>query len=271
MASKLKYTPTHTETGIALSVLVKPEDFISHKHRQHHKEHPSTRPELQDDAGRALRYSYTQQLPDQLHMGDIQGGYHSILWGPEKTPSTRQAKITKTILHICRVVPREAIVLTGDDYEIKVMDDDEHSFISHPLLTHVEGRTLRKRQYIQQRIGSAILSSAIEDYDASSMTSAVKDEYVNTLNGFRERELGNQMIREAVEEAIRPAISIYEECKREGMVDARYLGVRAVVRNFIPENDFGNYYELLRQRLDTSKIHALNTLQSGVNQLELAA
>lgn len=271
MAFELSYTPVHRETGIALSVLVKPEDFITHSQRQHHKEHPSDRDELQDYAGKALRYSYTQQLPDQLHMGHIPGGYHDIFWGPELTPITRQGKITKTVLHIGKVIPREAIVLTGDGYDIKLMDDDEHSFVSHPLLTHIEGRSLKKRQNIQQKIGYAILSSAIEDYDASSMTPSVRDEYVNTLNGYREKELGNQMIREAVEEAIRPAISVYEECKNEGMVDPRHLGLRTIVRNFIPENDFGNYYELLRQRLAGQNILELNTLQTEVNELELAA
>jgi hypothetical protein len=263
----LAYTPVHKETGLALSVLVKPEDFVSHKNRQHHKEHPESRPELNDLAGKALRRSTTLQLPDHLHMGSISGSYHDIFWGPEKVPQDTNSKMNKVYLYLAGVVPREAIKLTGDGYDIVNLTDEEHEFISHPRVTHIEGRTERKRQHVKDSIGHAIILHALEQPVTDMVSSKVRSEFLETLDWRRERELANLILRDSIDEAIRPALRTYEEAKAERMVSAQRLGLRAVVRSFVPDRYLSNYYELIRRSLQSEEAQLTPALQTGVNKL----
>lgn len=278
MAAELTHTPVHQETGLALPIFVTPEDFLTKKDRQHHVEHPRRRLELQDYAGKALRCSRTQQLPNQLHMGLYPGSYHDIFWGPEIVPTDGQGKITKALLYIAQVIPREAIVLKGDEYEIKKgLTNKEHAFLSDPRLTHIEGNSYRSRQFQQHQIGSAIVRYALNQNLENIDSQKVRKDFLRTVDRQREAELGNLMIRSAIEESIKPALAIYEEAKTEGMVDPRRLDLRTIVRNFVPASDFGNYYEILRARLSPpetatpGEIIGQESLQTEVGKVELAA
>ena len=267
-----EYTPVEPETGIALHIYVTPEDFAVRKNRQHHKEHPSRREELRDYAGRALRFSSTQQLPDHFHMGGYKGSYHNIFWGPEIMPQTSRAKITKALLNVGRVIPREAIVLTGDGWEKKSLSDKEHTFLSHPSLTHVEGRTERSRLSKQNRIGHALITFALEQELEDVASKKVKQEFLNTVDRKRERELGNFMIQSAVDQAISPVAVLYESAKKQGMVSSVHVGIREVLGNLItPAQDYPNYYELLHKKLSVAEGIEAPALQTGVDTVELAA
>lgn len=269
--SELGFTPLHTETGLALPVLIKPEDFTVKHGRQHHKEHPRKRPELQDYAGKALRYSATQQIPNHMHMGKYEGSYHDLFWGIEKLPKTKREKINRAILNLA-VIPREAIKLTGDGYELVELDNDDYDLICHPLVTHIEGSNPRKRHYTQQEIGGAVLRYAITEQDLTSLASqSERKSFLSTLDSSREREIGNMIIRRAIDEALRPAFTAYEEAKQNNMANPRKLPLRALVRNFIPEEDFSNYYWLLSKGLQNVEDAPLATLQTEVDAVKLAA
>jgi hypothetical protein len=262
----LLFTPVHKETGISYPVYVRPEDFIADKRRQHHTEHPSPRPELADYVGKALRISRTQELPDHLHMGYVEGAYHNVLWGPEKLPQDPHGKMLKTLLLIGRVIPRQAMVLEPDGYTVKELSDEEHAFLSHPEITHVEGRNNRKRQFVQRRIADALIKYALEDVN-DLVSAKVRKDFLNTYDWHRERELGNLIINTAINEAIKPAIGPHEQARSDGMVDPRVLSLRSIVRNYTYKNDYRNYYGFIHERLEDSK----PALQTGVNRLQLAA
>lgn len=269
--SEIGFTPVHLETGLALPVLIKPKDFTIKHGRQHHKEHPKKRPELQGYAGKALRYSATQQIPNHMHMGKYEGSYHDLFWGIEKLPKTRREKINRAILNLA-VIPREAIKLTGDGYEVVELDNDDYDLICHPLVTHIEGNNPHKRHYAQQEIGGAVLRYALEEQDLSGLASLrEKDTFLSTLDRNREKEIGNLIIRRAIEEALRPAFMAYEGAKQEGIANPRKLPLRALVRNFIPEEDFSNYYWLLNKKLQTEEDLIPIPLQTGVDEVKLVA
>lgn len=270
--SELSFTPVDENTGVVCPVYVRPEDFTEHINRQHHKEHPSTRPELQDIYGRALRMSYTEQLPDQLHLSNYRLGYHKKLWGPETIPTNSLGKMTKTFLHLGRVVPREAIIITDSGYELTTLTDDEHSFLSHPAVTHIEGNREIQRQYRKAALGHAIVLYALLEQELVDIASTkVQNEFVRTLDRARERELGNLMIRRAIEESIQPALPVYERAKELGMVDKRSISMRSVVRALTSDFYISNYYEILRSRLTEPELGVVSALQTGVDTVQLAA
>lgn len=267
---KLKYTPVHKETGLALPVLITPEDFTVKRSRQHHKEHPSTRAELQGYAGKALRYSVTQQIPNHMHMGGFEGSYHQLFWGAKVLPEDNRGKIKRALLNLV-VIPRQAIKLTGDGYEEVELSDDEYSFISHPEITRIEGNSPKKRQFIQKEIGSAILKHSLEQVLAQFASQKEQYDFTKTLDIGRERELGNLIIRRAIDESIKPALETYEEAKLQGMVNPRRLGLRQIVRNFVPESDFSNYYEFMRNQFRSVQEIGTVALQTEVDKVKLAA
>ena len=267
---ELAYTPVHRETGISLPVLVTPEDFVATRAHPHHSEHPSNRPELQDYAGKVLRRSRTQQLPDHLH-SNYSGAYHSIFWGPETLPEDDQGKIVKALLNLGGVIPREAIILDGEGYDVRALTDDEHSFLSHPKLTMMEARNSRNKMFHQRSIGHSIIRYALDQELDDIASSKVQQEFVRTFDRLREKELGNQMIRVAIDQAIRPALDMFEAAREEGMVDAARLSLRSVVRNFVPASHFGNYYEILFRKLADPEMVKAEALQTGVNRVQFSA
>jgi hypothetical protein len=264
-------TPIDEETGISLSVFVTPEDFINDKSHQHHKEHPDSREELQDYAGRALRYSATQELPRRLHMGAYEGAYHYLFWGPKEIPTEPIDKIRKALLQLGGVIPRQAIVLNGKDYELHSLTDEEHSFLSDRSMSHIEGKNLRTRQFRQIRIGQAIVKASLDQDLADIASRKVKEQFIHTGDMRRQKELGNFLIQNAISELISSVLPAYEDARRQGMVDPKKLGLRSIVRNFIPYNEFNNYYEILRNKISYPDKAQINDLDTKENKLELAA
>lgn len=264
-----EYTPVDEETGLVLPVLVRPEDFIIRKSRQHHKEHPDSREELKDRAGRFLRFSATQLLPDHLHGSRYPGSYHDIFVGDKNTPTDRQGKIYRGLLNMV-IVPRTAIKLTGDGYKPVSLTNKEHEFISHPQVTRIQGNSKFQRLAARDAMTDSLVRYAIDETLNGVVSHKASGKFLATLDKQRERELGNQFIYDAVDEAIRPATVTYELAKKSGMVSAKRIGLRATVRGLLSDAALGNYYELIRQKMENPEIIAL-PLQTGVEEVKLKA
>lgn len=270
----LAITPSHQETGISLPVVIHPEDFVISRPNQHHSEHPSIREELKDEMGQALRASRIQLLPEHMHQGAYPGGLHRFLWGPEVVPKDSWGKLVKMCLHLAMVIPRTGIVITEEGVDTRDLSDDEHAFVSHPRVTRPEGRNAR-RQHSQAIIGSALIKYAILNQEIEEMFSPrTVETFLNTLDYRRERELGNQIIRTAVNETILPILPLVEDARNEGLIDPRHAGLQAVVRRFVKNDDMGSHYEVLRQRLlrPMKPLSQIETLPMKANEdIELAA
>ncbi len=264
-----EYTPVDESTGLVLPILVKPEDFVVSESRRHHKEHPGPRAQLQGRAGKLLRYSVTQLIPDHMHWEKYRGSYHGIFMGPETLPTDRASQIHRGLVNLV-VVPRIAIKLNGDGYDLIELSDDEHDFLSNPRITNIQGNSIAQRKRIGRAMGDSLIRFALDETLEGVISPRAEGKFLTTLDHQRERELANQFIYDAVDEAIRPALVTAEAATRDDMVSVRRLGIRATARGWLDESLLGNYYELLRQKLENPEAQVL-PLRTETDELELQA
>lgn len=260
-----KEAPLDKITGQTLPVYFTA-DEIDLKGRNHHPNHPNKRDEFADPIGRALRHSRVHWTPDRLHMGNVDGAYHDVFWGPwiAQDISTAGHKHLLTVLNLAQVVPRHAIELDGQGgFQEKYLNDKEHSFLSMPQITHIEGNSERQKQFNRFKIGHGLIDYALNQDLSNFITRKTQEKFTKAKNEAVVRELGNLIIHRAVEESVKPIEPIYQSAHNSGMVH-RSESLRRVVRRFLPEHEFGSYYRKIRDLI-------LMDANTSAGELPLAA
>lgn len=231
----------------------------------HHHFHPRTSPELEGLAGQALRFSRGQDIPRFLH-----NRYHELFAGPV-LPVTEEEKFRLTVLACAGVVPRHAINLdTGGGYSLVELDYDEYELLAAPRSIHIEKayKFNRGSFHRRQTIGMFFAAYAMQQNVREVVSNHVIEQFVDdTTKPERKKELGNFILKEALDLSLDALIPFHRELKQEGYVRKEHAtGLNEVVRKFFNKKYYSAYHGIMAVRLAGER-----SLQTEVNELELAS
>jgi hypothetical protein len=216
---------------------VQPENFD-------HSWYPRMSPELQDDAGIALRMSRGQMLPMWLHERK-----HQTLTGPQ-LPTVRAAKFEAAVKGCAGVASRWAIDLRiGGDDKLVYMDDETFNRVTDRRSVGIERAWYhRPANYRRGVIGDFFIRYALEQ-DLSHISLVLIDEFLSTTDEKRKKELGNFMLKEALDISLEPIVPIHRSLRAEGCVQSGRPDVTTVVRKFLRKSTLPMYHEPLAEKL----------------------
>ncbi|HLG91163.1 MAG TPA: hypothetical protein VI336_03350 [Candidatus Saccharimonadales bacterium] len=260
-------------TGLALPVLVRPE-HLNLEGREHHPNYAHKREELQDLGGRTLRLSRVYWMPDINHFRASPQGIHRVFPEGPKLPVNPDEKITQATLGLLDVVPRKAIIIAPDgSFDLKELDNNEHGFMTSDFISHFQDAENPKRRiYVKAKIGHYLTMYALQNVNEIATNREI-DIFLHSKNG-RIEAIGDQIIRRAVDEIVKPIIPIYEEAREAGMTRTIDLSPYEMIRDFIPGPTFEEYrsqeFELIVNSFKALKEDEA-ALQTGVGRLELVA
>ena len=212
-----RITPVDEITGLPLPIKPKanPRGARLLGYNYHHHFHPESAlklPEPIDIAApryHVIRYVRGQRVSKYLH-----SRYHSLFDGPP-LPQTSEEEFRLAVLACAGVVPRQAIDLVSDN-NFRVVELNNHQFerIGSEENIYIEGRHRpRHRPHVQRHIGTFFANYAINQ--ELSLSGAFSKKNVDIFlseqtTPARKKEIGNHMLREAVDDSLRPITSIFE-------------------------------------------------------------
>lgn len=243
-------TPVDELTGLPLAVL--PVEslagalFYDFADNYHHHFHPKRSDLLTDAGGIALRASRGQKLPFWAHTR-----YHQLFTGPP-LPETPQDKFHLCVLACAGFIARQAIDVSGPgDFQTVTMTDEQFEQVSLPEAWHIsKAHKPDQAHYVRDAIGRFFASYVLEQ-QLTHVPDKVIEEFLGTQDERRRKELGNFMLKEAVEIAVEPVKPVHVELGRQGLRHAnrRDPSPASVVRNFFTKDRFTNYHSELSRRL----------------------
>ncbi len=186
---------------------------------------------------RAVRFSRLQYGPRYYH-----SRYHSMFKGAA-LPENEFQEFTMTVLGFAGYVPDEAVDTSGTEPKVVVMNQAQRHHLQLPGILRTEHRKGRKAE-----IGQYLMAYALglnEEFAEES----IKEEFIETTNAKRKRELGFWLVAQAIETAVEPINPLYELAKRNKAlrIDAApcaRLAVKQQVIRHVPD-----YFETLESRL----------------------
>lgn len=245
MAEKI-LTPSCEVTGLPLPI--QPEEpheseaLFFKNYNYHHHFHPREDPALKSADGRALRYSRGQYLPVALH-----SRYHTIFAGPQ-LPEGEQ-EVFKTIVLACAgVIPRQAV--NAYSGEVVDLSSREYEYLSQPDVTYIEGAfnriSVKNARKPRNRLGAYFASYAVNQDLSGVISEKVIKEFVHKKTSpERRKELGNFILRTAVNESLSEVAPLHRELKHEGYVaplaKKKKLG-EIIIGSFFTKQNFPKYY-----------------------------
>lgn len=246
---ELAPSPTDEQTGLPLLTL--PVDtprsqFKGLHENYHHKWFRRYDPRLRSYGGLSLKYSFGQQMPTWQHelLHRLDGGPPL----PDKEDQDEQFRLA--VLGCAALVSPYAIDVTRDNWQEPVlMTADQYAYVTDPRRVHIETYSLRRARVVRTYLGKFFASFVLEQ-ELTSITPRTIKAFVHTKDPVRRRELGNLLLREAVEAAVEPLKPIkyaFAEAYDRPDVHGWDLGLK--VRKFFPLDRFGDYHDILRQRL----------------------
>ncbi|MDB5160691.1 MAG: hypothetical protein JWO96_71 [Candidatus Saccharibacteria bacterium] len=256
MSERLVPIPTDPLTGLARPIYITRDHFedgdpYGPETHFHHQNFPNCRKELQDLAGKVLKYSYGERLPEIMHYNVYPGSVHYFFDGPNLPQGVVQ-KTNMAILAIAGARPRNAIELNEDGYRDRLLTDEEHEFISR--ITGIEdGHKTRRAIFRKHRMGKFFIKHSLEQGGAELFSQREMSRFLRAklnMDHARTRELGNLMIHRAVGEMIASVQPTYDAAKEQGMVSAVKPGLTASVHKFLPAHLFGEYYDDIQATIE---------------------
>lgn len=250
MSKEFLPTPTCELSGLPLPILSSdlPETEGRFTYRDyHHHFHPRRDEALADLGGRALRFSRGQYLPRFLH-----NRYHTLFAGPP-LPTDDTEKYRLTVLACSGIVPRQAIdVRTKGEYAIRDLSPDEHQRLAHHRSIYVE-RAFRPKgdMYVRRNIADFFAAFAISQQVRDVISEKVTGEFLDKkTTPERKKELGNFILREAIDMSIDDIEPVHETARREGLISQRkQLPLLKVVRTFLTNDRLPTHYSELEMAL----------------------
>lgn len=245
-------TPTCEVTGLPLPI--RPEGprereaFFFKNYNYHHHFHPADSPRLKGTDGKALRFSRGQYLPVAMHKR-----YHEVFAGPE-LPDDPQEVFKSVVLACSGVIPRQAI----DPYSAEIIDltEQQYEHLSDPKVTYVEGaynrQSIKNSRKPRAHLGSYFASYAVGQNLSGIVSEKVIKEFIYKKTDLeRKKELGNFILRAAVNESLHDIVPLHRNLQNEGYVapvaKKKRLG-QIIIGNFFTKQYFPRYYsEILGQ------------------------
>lgn len=156
---------------------------------RNHVFHPARHPELADPAGDALRNSRIQYVDWWEH----HNVYHPTYGGPP-IPSRVSEKARLTILAAALYVPDHAIDCSrAKPRQVRLNDDQRNRLWKSGEITMASPTAVRR-----------FLMNYVVEQDLSHIPELMIEEFLNTPDYLRKRQLGNWLISEAVDMATEP-------------------------------------------------------------------
>lgn len=212
-----------------------------------HLRFPSTAPELQGLAGRAVRCSSGQLIDYGSHKRK-----HKV-FSQSDLPQTAEEAFRATVFACAGIVPRQAIDFSQKgEYEIVDLSNQQFEQIAHPRSIYIEGtHNPGRAKYVRKEIGRFFAYYALNQEMRDSLSESVIGEFLdNKTETDRKKELGNFILREAMGMSIDDLVPTHRTLKKEGYVAKnKDLGLFTVMRKFFTKNYFPDYHEEVAKRL----------------------
>ena len=207
----------------------------------HHSFHPARRLIYGDDANVALRVSRGQDLPRWLHER-----YHKY-FASSQLPSSRQAKFAACVLACAGAVPQEAVDFS-DDFPVRRRVTAEEWERIGRTIRHEGAQRFDDGRYSRNRLGIFFANYALEQSFDVTLGEKTKDRFMQASSPERKKELGNLILKEAIEMALEPIRPLIIECREQGVV-RRSPNLRDLVHDFFVRSRQPDYYVAIKQRL----------------------
>lgn len=246
MAQEFLPTPTDEQTGLPLPLLLpEPAELAAANVNYHHHFFPARDLRLYYGVGgRTLRYSRGQTLPTWMH-----DRFHQCFEGP---PLPQRDEIGEqfrlSVLACANVVGPYALDMSQDDVtEPVLLTPAQQAYISQSRHMHIESafHPTRARR-IHDHIGRFFALYALQQ-ELGHVRPALIEEFLETPVAERKLEIGNLLLREAVQAAVDPVSRIEQRLQSDGYV-MRHRP-RSVVRRFFNKAYFHDYHGELARRL----------------------
>jgi hypothetical protein len=257
VAAFLEVTPKCEATGLPLLILPKElaekrallsfNERLSRNEDFHHPWSPNSDPALQGLAGRALRYSFGQDINRTLHCR-----YTSQFGGP-LIPAD---KFQPIIWSLAGVLPREALFLPTDGgYERITLTNNEYSLLASTV--HPEKHFHRKYGVARRRMIGRFFAWHILEQNLEGVISRVAVEQFldRKTSDQRRKELGNQIITNLLNESVSDLTPTYQELNKEGYVAPnRIKALGKAVRSFFTKDYYQAYHDELAKNIESSSL-----------------
>ncbi len=244
-------TPLDEFTGLPLPVVIsEPKNKSSNaKIDFHHHFHPERDLIHADDAMLALRRSRGQNLPRWIHEH-----HHKYFAGPE-FPESRKDTFASVVLACAGVVPRKAIDYSGK-YEtpriVEVWDNSQYQKIVSSIKHEAQDKNKISRRIARAEIGKFFANYAIEQSFEDVISSTEIDEFLNTTNPIKRKELGNRMLGAAIRMSVEPVIPIHRALKKESIARKRKVELPAIVKDYFIPSKRPDYFIAIDEKLSVA-------------------
>lgn len=255
MAANL-VTPTDELTGLPHAILPIDisadardnfEDFHHHYFPRRDPEllprtnlNPNAQPEeynLEDIAAVALRVCRGQLLPRTVH----NLGHRRLL--KTDLPTTVDEKYVCVTKACSGIISRVAIDLRRPDDDLLVyMDDVTFQKVANPKVLCGERAYYDKPANFRRRIIGSFLLKYAAQQDLSHVSSIVIDEFLDTAVERRRIELGNLLLRDALELSLAPVLLLHDQFRKQGMVQPGKSDMRNAIKKYIHPERLAAYY-----------------------------
>jgi hypothetical protein len=199
---------------------------------------------IEDLANLAVRVSRGQLLAREIHEE-----VHKKLLGPV-LPTTVDDKFITAVKACSGFVSRWAIdIRLPGENRLVYMPDEVFARVASPrALCGERSYYDRPADYRRRILGNFFINYAIQQ-DLSHISAQVVDEFLYTMSQPRKVELGNLILKQALEVGIAPVVPLYPDLKRQGYIQPGKVDVRTSVKKTIQANRLTMYYPQLAQRL----------------------
>lgn len=202
-----KWQPTPTDE-VGMPYALRPPEYPILFNRtdlfdRNHAWHPSTHPELEDDAGEALKGSRVQ-FADWWEHHMI---YHGRFSGP-KLPTSRAEKFGLVVLSSALYVPDMALDCCDiDPKEVRLSEAEKQRLWTSGELRISNAAAVRN-----------FLTDYTLEQDLSHVNDSMVDEFLNTNDLNRRRFLGHWLLSQAADKASEPIEPLYRQAWKLGRI-----------------------------------------------------
>jgi hypothetical protein len=208
-------------------------------------------PELNDQAGRALRYSRVQHTPRWLHDRKHNEFFpNGLAW----LPNEEGDKFALTVLACGGYASRLALDLRGNEPRLIRMSGSVYDFVRGKKQLHFETRRKshephRTPGYAQRKIGSFFADYIRRQQIDDIIDERTIDQFLHTPNNEVRARLGNLIIEQAITAAAEPIEPTYREAAQKGLVRPRVQRAAEAISLVFPRDRWVDYHDALEHGL----------------------
>lgn len=215
---------------------------------RHHAAYQRMAPELQGDAGRAVRHSRVQLVPRWLH-----NRYHGFYPDGIELPQTELDKFCFSVLACAGVIPDKAIDVSGKKPQLVNIDPKGYRYFRRPGRLHPEykiNKYTKDDDYAKHRgifFMKYILENNLEEISPELLERFLLID--KQKHSKRRLQMGWLIVGKAIEVATEPIKPLYKKAQEMGMLDKSCpTDPRQVIKRAVRHHP-PNYFDELERRV----------------------